>query len=180
MILAVTRFTDQKRVDFLVNAFAMIAERHDQAHLHIYGSGPIQESIEALIQNAHLQNRITIHAPVSQGELRGAYNRAGMVVLHSFQAGIGLALSEAMMCGADVLGNNSAGIVDIVKNNQTGLLVELDNSSALADAMMQLLTDESLRTRLADAGHEYAVATYSSGPLAGRYAEIVKAAHAKK
>jgi len=179
LILAVTRFTDQKRVDFLVDAFAMIAERNTDAHLLLYGSGPLQGAIETLIQNLNLQNRITIHAPVSQTELRSVYNRAGMVVLNSYQEGFGLALSEAMMCGAPVIGTNSGGIVDIVKNNQTGLLVELDNSAALADAMMQLLTDEALRTRLAAAGHEYATATYSSGPLAKRYADIVKSA-AKK
>lgn len=175
-ILAVTRFTDQKRVDFLVNAFAMIADRQIDAHLHIYGSGPLQETIETLIHGLSLRNRITIHAPVSQSELRVEYNRAGMVVLNSYQEGFGLALSEAMMCGAPVIGTNSGGIVDIVKNNQTGLLVELDNSAALADAMMQLLTDEALRTRLADAGHEYATITYGSGPLAKRYADIVKSA----
>jgi len=176
LILAVTRFTDQKRVDFLINAFAMIADRQADAHLHIYGSGPLQEAIETLIHSLNLRSRITIHAPVSQSELCAVYNRAGMVVLNSYHEGFGLALSEAMMCGAPVIGANSGGIVDIVKNNQTGLLVELDNSAALADAMMQLLTDESLRTRLADAGHEYATTAYSSGPLAKRYADIVKSA----
>ena len=176
MILAVTRFTDQKRVEFLINAFAMIAERHTEAHLQIYGTGPMQEQIEALVHSLNLQSRIGIHAPVAQAELRAAYNRAGMVVLNSFQEGFGLVLSEAMMCGAPVIGTNSGGIVDIVRNNQTGLLVELDNSAALADAMMQLLTDEALRIRLADAGHQFATDSYSSGPLAKRYAEIVKAA----
>lgn len=176
MILAVTRFTDQKRVDFLINAFAMIAERNTEAHLQIYGTGPMQEQIEALIRSLNLQSRIGIHAPVAQAELRAIYNRAGMVVLNSYQEGFGLVLSEAMMCGAPVIGTNSGGIVDIVKNNQTGLLVELDNSAALADAMMQLLTDEALRTRLADAGHQFATDSYSSGPLAKRYADIVKAA----
>jgi glycosyltransferase involved in cell wall biosynthesis len=176
MILAVTRFTDQKRVDFLINAFAMIAERNAEVHLYIYGSGPMQEQIEGLIRSLSLHGRITIHAPVAQTELRSVYNRAGMVVLNSCNEGFGLALSEAMMCGAAVIGTNSGGIVDIVRNNQTGLLVELDNSAALADAMMQLLNDEALRTRLADAGHQFAVDSYSSGPLAKRYAEIVKAA----
>jgi len=175
-ILAVTRFTDQKRVNFLIDAFAMIAERHNAAHLDIYGTGPLQEQIEKLVRSLGLQTRISIHAPVAQADLRKVYNRAGMVVLNSFQEGFGLVLSEAMMCGAPVIGTNSGGIVDIVRNNQTGLLVELDNSAALADAMMQLLTDESLRTRLADAGHQFAVDTYSSGPLAKRYADIVKSA----
>jgi len=151
-----------------------LSERNETAHLHLYGSGPLQEKIERIISNHALGQRIQIHAPVSQAELRSVYNRAGMIVLNSYQEGFGLALSEGMLCGAPAIGTNSGGIADIVKNNRTGLLVELDNSSALADAMMQLLTDGSLRDRLADEGYQFATESYRSGPLAARYAEIVR------
>jgi glycosyltransferase involved in cell wall biosynthesis len=176
MVLAITRFTDQKRVDHLISAFAMVAERHQKAHLQIYGGGPLQEKSEALIAELAIQKRVTINPPVPQGELREVYNRAGVVVLNSFQEGFGLALTEAMLCGAPVIGTASGGILDIIKHNERGLLVELDNSSALADALIQMLTDESLRDRLAENGLQYAQAHYASEPLAVRFSEIVKTA----
>ncbi len=176
MILAVTRFTDQKRIDYLISAFAMVAERHDSAHLEIYGSGPLQEKTEAQIGEFGLQKRVTIHEPVPQRDLREVYSKAGMVVLNSFQEGFGLALTEGMLCGAPVIGTASGGITDIIKHNERGILVELDNSSALADAIMQLLTDDAMRNRLAEAGHKFALETYASDPLATRFSEIIKKA----
>ncbi|MFZ1682561.1 MAG: glycosyltransferase family 4 protein [Candidatus Zixiibacteriota bacterium] len=176
MILAVTRFTEQKRVEHLVNAFAMVAERHKKARLDIYGSGPMQPAIETLISELGIHKRVVINQPVPQQQLRALYNQAGMVVLNSFQEGFGLALSEAMLCGAPVIGTASGGIPDIIKHNERGLLVELDNSTALADAMVQLLNDRALADRLADAGHTFALANYASGPLAARFAQIVQTA----
>ena len=55
-------------------------------------------------------------------------------------------------------------------------MVPVDDSAALAQGMKQLLSDDAMRSLLADAGHEYAHQTYASGPLAKRYAEIIRAA----
>jgi glycosyltransferase involved in cell wall biosynthesis len=113
---------------------------------------------------------------VPQAELQRVYNRAAISVLNSYREGFGLALSEAMMCGACAVGTRSGGIIDIVKDNETGRLVELDNSPALAKVLLELLEDKPLRLRLASAGHSFAQSTYASGPLAARYADIIKTA----
>jgi glycosyltransferase involved in cell wall biosynthesis len=180
LIVAVTRFTDQKRVDFLIKAFALVTEKHPSARLELYGGGPLQAQIEALISQFGMEKRVAIHPPVPQTQLRTVYNRAAISVLNSYREGFGLALSESMMCGACAVGTRSGGIGDIIEDGKTGRLVELDNSSQLAETLLQLLTDNSLRLRLAEAGHLYANATYASGPLASRYADIVKAAVAKR
>ena len=142
----------------------------------VYGAGPLQHRIEGLVDDLGLRRCVTISPPVSQTELRRVYNRAGIVVLNSYQEGFGLALSEAMMCGAAVIGTASGGITDIIKDRDRGLLVPVDDTAALSDAMRTLLSNDALRESLAAAGHRYAVAQYASGPLAGRYAEIVKGA----
>ena len=173
-IVSVTRFTEQKRVDKLVSAFTKLHERHPQMRLAIYGGGPLQGAIEKQIIDTGLTDNVTIMPPVTQKELRRVYNSAGMVVLNSYQEGFGLALSEAMLCGAPVIGTASGGIVDIIRNNETGLLVEADDSQMLSNAMMSLVSDHERRNRLAEAGWEYAHRTYASGPLAERFAQIVR------
>ena len=179
LIVAVTRFTNQKRVDYLIKAMALVIEKKPNAKLEIYGTGPLQAEIENLISKFGLENNVTINQPVPQERLREIYNRASVVVLNSFQEGFGLALSEAMLCGTAVVGVRSGGITDIIRNNETGLLVELDNSQQLADALLKLLYDDSLRTQLAGAGHKYAKDTYASGPLTEKYARIIKRAAGK-
>jgi len=179
LVVSVTRFTPQKRVDYLIKAFALVSERHPEARLLIYGSGALEAEVRALIEKFGLHDVVEIHPPVDQERLREIYNRAGMVVLNSYQEGFGLALSEAMMCGAPVIGTNSGGITDIIEHEHRGLLVPLDDASALAEAIVRLLTDESLRHGLAEAGHEFATGRYASKPLAARYAGIIQEAVGK-
>ncbi len=180
LIVAVTRFTDQKRVDFLIKAFALVTEKCPSARLELYGGGPLQSSIEALIDQFGLTASVTINPPVPQAELRKVYNRAAISVLNSYREGFGLALSEAMMCGACAVGTRSGGIVDIVEDNKTGRLVDLDNSSRLADTLLDLLKNPTKRVALASAGYAKAHATYASGPLAARFASLVHEAAASR
>ncbi|MEW6412457.1 MAG: glycosyltransferase family 4 protein [Candidatus Zixiibacteriota bacterium] len=174
LVVSVTRFTEQKRVDFLVKAFALVSEKCPQAKLEIYGSGPLQPTIEKMIERFGLTQKITINAPVTQNELRRVYNRAAMVVLNSYQEGFGLALSEAMLCGTAVIGTDSGGITDIIQNETRGLLVKPDNAAALAGAIERLLSDKNLRDTLAAEGHSHAGRAYASGALGERYAAIIR------
>lgn len=178
-IVSITRFTNQKRVDYLIKAMALIVEKRPSARLEIYGTGPLETEIEKLIKKFGLENNVTLNQPVSQEKLREIYNKASVVVLNSFQEGFGLALSEAMLCGTAVVGVNSGGITDIIKNNETGLLVEPDNSQQLADAIIMVLEDRHLRKNLEDRGYKYATETFASGPLTEKYARIIKQATGK-
>ena len=176
LIVAVTRFTDQKRVDKLIQAFALASEKNSLLKLKIYGAGQQQSEIEALINKLGLTEKSTIHAPLPQDELRKVYNQASIVILNSFEEGFGLALSESMLCGAAVIGTESGGITDIIQHEKTGLLVPIDNPEKLSDAILRLSEDKQLRENLSKNGHDFATSTYQSKPLAGRYAEIIKEA----
>lgn len=174
LVVAVTRFTEQKRVDQLVRAFNWVLKTERSARLEIYGSGPLEATIRDLVSELGLDRQVILHAPVSQSQLREVYNRAAIVVLNSVEEGFGLALSEAMLCGSAVIGTRSGGITDIIEDGKRGLLVQPDSVSDLAEAITRLLSRKEFRRRLAEAGHKFALATYASGPLASRYASLVR------
>lgn len=176
LVVSVTRFTDQKRVNYLISAFAKVVEQNPEAKLHLYGKGPLKNDLVELTQKLGLDKNITFFEPVTQTELRQIYNSAAIVVLNSFEEGFGLALSEAMLCGAAVIGTRSGGITDIIEHDKTGLLVELDRSDLLADAIQTLLNDDNKRNTLAQAGHLDATKKYLSDKLAEKYADIIKQA----
>lgn len=176
LVVSVTRFTEQKRVDYLIKAFAAVTQEVPAARMEIYGAGPLESDVERQIAAHGLARQVTLCGPVGQAQLREVYNRAAIVVLNSYREGFGLTLSEAMMCGAAVIGTRSGGITDIIEHEQRGLLVEQDNARELAGAMVRLLRDQPLRQRLAEAGHGFAHETYASVPLAARYAAIVRQA----
>ncbi len=179
LVVAVTRFTEQKRVLQLLESFSMVAEKVPEARLEIYGSGPLEGQVRQRVTEQHLEGKVTLHKPVPQEKLREVYNRAAVVVLNSYREGFGLALSEAMLCGAAVVGADSGGITDIIAHNERGLLVPVDDNHALAEAIVTLLNDHELRTRLAENGARFAAENYRSARLAECYARLVKDAYAK-
>lgn len=176
LIVAVTRFTDQKRVDYLIKAFALVCETNNDARLEIYGQGDLRPEIDKLIERFGLGDRVAIYRPVLQKELREVYNQAAIVVLNSYQEGFGLALSEAMLCGTAVIGSSSGGITDIIEHESRGLLVPIDDLPALAEAIKRLLNDTELRGKLARDGQKFASENYASMAMAKKYADIVRAA----
>ncbi len=176
LIVSVTRFTEQKRVDMLIKAMALLAEQQISFRLEIYGEGVLKQQIADLIGRLGLSEKISLFSAVSQVDLAMVYNRAGILVLNSVGEGFGLALSEAMLCGASVVGANSGGIPDIINHDDTGLLVEPDNPAELADAIARLLQDKRLRERLSQSGLQSASERFTSNASAARYAAIIRRA----
>jgi glycosyltransferase involved in cell wall biosynthesis len=176
LVVSVTRFTRQKRVDQLLTAFARVAKANPRARLEVFGQTPPPDSVRGRVRALGIESRITFHELTTQDDVRSAYHRAAVVVLNSVNEGFGLALSEAMLCGAPVIGADSGGIPDIVRDMRTGLLVPPDDPVRLGDSIRRILEDRDLRESLAAAGLSYATEAYDPSRLAGRYAEIVRSA----
>jgi glycosyltransferase involved in cell wall biosynthesis len=174
LIVAVSRLTVQKRLDYLIKAVEKVAANYPEARLEIYGAGPEEENLRNLVRQENSGENIKILKPVSQEQLRVIYNRAAIVVLNSFNEGFGLILTEAMLCRTAVIGTESGGITDIIVDKKSGLLVPAENSEKLAGAISLLLEDTDLRNRLAGAGYERALENFSSQSSAERYARLYK------
>jgi len=174
LLVAVSRLTVQKRLDMLLKAVKIVSENHPAVKLGIYGSGPEKINLQNQIEELGLEGRVKIHKPVAQKDLRQVYNKAAAVVLNSVDEGFGLALAEAMLCETAVIGTRSGGIVDIIDDNENGLLVAPDNPEALAGVISRLVDDEKLRRRLAESGYEKATENFSSEASVARFVRIFK------
>jgi len=151
-----------------------VTREERSARLEIYGRGPLEEQMRELISELGLERQVIMHEPISQDQLRTVYNRAAVVVLNSENEGFGLALSEAMLCGAAVVGADSGGIRDIIEHERRGLLVEVGNITQLAERILALLTNKQYRGKLAAVGYRHARDSYASGPLAKQYATLFR------
>ncbi len=150
------------------------SEEIPEIKLEVYGSGPERASLRRLIEEKGMERIAQIKTPVPQADLRTIYNRASVVVLNSTEEGFGLALTEAMLCRRAVIGADSGGIVDIIEHEKTGLLFEPDNVPALTEAIVRILKDEQLRSRLAEAGYQKALNGFSSDAAAKKFAELYR------
>jgi glycosyltransferase involved in cell wall biosynthesis len=171
VILAVTRFTAQKRNAILLHALAALRDAGFDYRARFIGEGPLQTELEVLTGSLNLGDRVTFDAPMPQADLAIAYRSADIVILPAVEEGFGMTLVEAQLCGTAVVGVRSGGLRDIIEHEKTGLLASPDDPGDLANALRKLVSDEGLRHQLAQAGCESAKRQFSSAAIVGKFAE---------
>ena len=170
-IVAVGRFTAQKRIDRLIEAFSMIADRHPKWHVDIFGEGELRETLENQILENKLDNCIKIHH--STKEITKEYRRSQFLVLSSDYEGFGLVIVEAMACGIPVVATDCPfGPSEIIEDGETGLLAKMD-AKDLADKMEWMMTHDSERKIMEIKAHQ-AAAKYRKEVIMPKWEEIYK------
>ena len=154
-ILYVGRLNSVKRVDRLIQAFAMIADKYPDWHIDIYGEGEEKAYIEKLIQNCHLAKRVKLFAPSSQ--IYDEYRNSQFLVLSSDSESFSLVIVEAMACGLPVVSTDCPfGPRDIIEDGKTGLLSRSD-SEDLAAKMEWMIIHTKEREEMGKRAHQAVV-----------------------
>lgn len=83
------------------------------------------------------------------------YNKSAIYIAASKAEGFGLTVGEAMICGCAIACTDAGGFKMMVKNGQTGLLSPVGDIDALAENILKLIQDKTLRTKVAEAGNNY-------------------------
>ncbi len=81
------------------------------------------------------------------------YNEAAIFLAPSLQEGWGLTIGEAMICGQAVVCTNNQGYREIAKDGDNALMCDIKDSTALANSIIRLISDDELRFRIAEKGH---------------------------
>ena len=102
------------------------------------------------------------------------YQVCDTVVLASKRETFGLVLIEAMQVGTPVIGANSGGVVEIIDDEQTGLLFENQNHESLAQKIEMLMNDADLRKKVAIAGQEKCEEMFSNEKQFVKLKEILE------
>jgi len=157
-ILSVTRLDRGDRykgVPAVIEALAMLADR--SVHYVIAGSGDDSEFLRGLVKRFGLDERVHFIGAVTDAQLAVVYRKCACFVLPSGKEGFGLVFLESMFFGAPVIAARAKGAVDVVRHEQTGLLVDYGDAAALSATIARVLEDSELCERLRKGG--YAVVT---------------------
>jgi len=114
----------------------LLAAADNGMKLTIAGDGPLRERVPGAL------------GFVPHDELGPLYDRAAVVAVPSRREGFGVACAEAMAHGRPVVASAVGGLLDLVVDEETGLLVPPGDVGALREALRRLLADEELRARL--------------------------------
>ena len=179
VVLFVGRIQPLKGVDVLLDAFARIEAIHPDATLLIVGgpSGPRgQQELTALRQRAiglGVIGRVKFYGPVPHGLLADFYRAADVAVVPSRAESFGLVAAEAQACGTPVVAANVGGLVYVVDDGVTGVLVDGWDPADYADALDRLLADDDLRKKMSEAAVIWA-RRFSWDATVRRYLELYK------
>ena len=142
MMLFVGRLETRKGVDILLKALLQVI-KEKEAKLILVGSGN-QKYYRGLAQALGISDKAIFLGRVPDNTLRLLYSSCDFFVLPSRLEGLGIVILEAMAAGKPVVATNVGGIPEIVKPAENGILVEPNNKDELAQAIIQIASDESL------------------------------------
>ena len=132
-IVNVARLHPNKNQKMLICAFSRFSVQHPEYVLELYGNGELEESLNQLAQDLGIFEKVIFHGNVENVHEQIA--DAGMFVLSSNVEGMPNALLEAMMMGLPCISTNCTGAKEVIQNGENGILVDVGDTDALAEAM---------------------------------------------
>lgn len=147
------RISEYKGQHLLVDAIWQLRERGVEVQGLIAGHAMEPEYLEALksrVREAELANQVRFADFLS--DPHAVIAALDALVLTTVKETFGLVLVEAMLLEVPVIGTDAGGVPEIIEHGKSGLLFESENSTALADVLEKLHSDESLRHHLAVGG----------------------------
>jgi len=165
-VLFPNRLVPGKAPLLALRAFARLP--HD-AVMNIVGDGPLRPAVSAEIERLQLQRRVTVQPRVPSAQMPDLYTSADVVLLPSIKTArwkeqFGRVLIEAMSCGTVIIGSDSGEIPRVV--DAAGLIVPEGDEESLADAMLRVYSDESVRIALGARARERVLLHFTNRALA--------------
>ncbi len=141
-VVCVARLNFEKGIDVLLHAWRLVHQKVPQAHLQIVGDGPLLSQLQCMAQVLGIAQSITFAG--TQHDIPAQLHRASIAVLPSRSEGMPNAILEAMACGIPCVATRVSGSEDLIQHNKNGLLVDVYDYEAMAQAILTLLRDPRL------------------------------------
>lgn len=158
-ILFVGGFEPRKGLESLILALEIVHRTVPDAVLRVvaktgFRGTDSEDWFRVLAERARVAHAVEFHQSVDDDTLLGFYSDCDIAALPSRNEGWGLSLMEAMACRKPVVATRVGGVPELVRDGVDGLLVEPGDVTGLAEAMVRLLVDGPLRSRMGAHAHE--------------------------
>ena len=157
-ILTVARLDPRKGHETVLRAIPAVLREFPNAVYVIVGDGPQRTTLERLVRSLGIDEHVVFARGVSDAEIPAYYRTCELFVQPNRRMpdgddeGFGLVFLEAGACRRPVIGGRSGGVPEAVVDGETGILVNGDSVQETADAILRLLSNPELSSRMATAG----------------------------
>ncbi|MDX5393759.1 MAG: glycosyltransferase [Caulobacteraceae bacterium] len=166
LLLAMGRLHEAKAHDVTLNALTRLPE----AFLWIAGAGPEEAKLKALALALGVNDRVRFLG--WRNDPSALYRAADVCVFPSRFEPLGNVVIQAWAHGLPVAAAASQGPAALIRDGEDGLLVPIDDATALAEAVRRLLDDPMLRIRLAQNGHARVEEEFSQGAVVAQWRDL--------
>ena len=169
-LLFIGKLNAQKGIEHLLRALPRM--RAKPRVDVVVGVGSNASTVRELAAALGIASQLRFHPLLSQAELAGLYRECTALVAPFTGEGLGLVAIEAALSAQPVVAFASGGLLDIVEDRRTGLLVPTGDAAALAAALDALLAMPDQGAALGAAGRVHALETFAPAAVAKRYAAL--------
>jgi glycosyltransferase involved in cell wall biosynthesis len=172
VIGTVSRLVAVKGLTDLMQAFILLADEHPHIHWLVIGDGPEKETLQAMAREANVDTRV--HFAGFRQDVPRCLQAMDVFISPSYSEGLGLSLLEAMAAKKPVISTMVGGISDFLVDYLNGLVIPTKNPEEIKQNILILMEDESLRVKLAEAGHLTVKKEYTLTHMAMKTKELYR------
>jgi glycogen(starch) synthase len=179
-VLCLGRMSQEKGFDLALAAFALLVKRFPRARLAFAGDGPTRHHLEQQASALGVAQFVEFLGWVSRDRLPDLINTCTVVVIPSRQESLPLVALEAGLMARPVVGSRVGGLPEIVLHQQTGLLVDKEDSPALAEAIAYLFEHPDSAAQMGQAARNRVQRKFNWGQHVDSYDKLYRKLMAKR
>jgi len=168
VVLFVGNLEAYKGCEYLLSAFSIVAKEINEAYLILVGKGSLESRLKEVAMKLDVKNKVFFAGYVRDDELPYYYAACDVFVLPSISEyeGFGIVQLEAMACGKPVIATNIPGVREVDAKELATIHVPPKDKRALTEALLMILRDEKLATKMGSNGRKLVEEFYSWSKIA--------------
>lgn len=174
-VLCVGWINERKNTLGSVRAFAEALKQGRKGTLAIAGEAQEKsylDKVNAAVRELNMEEHVEFLGHINHDQLENELARANVMLLPSLQENAPMAISEAMAAGVPVIASNLCGMPFMVKEGESGFLINPHDTGAIADRLSRILKSEELQEKMGKRGREIAFARFHPDVVAAKTRDI--------
>ena len=168
----IRRLSSIKGQKYLIMAFREVMAERGDTQCVIVGSGPEESALKDLAGSMGVYDSVKFIE--SCDDTHRYLSMMDVFVFPSIKEGLGIALLEALASGRACVASRIGGIEDIITDGRNGILIDVENSHGIADAILRLLDDDVLRKKIGEEGRAMVRSRFTLNTMADNITKLYR------